>query len=385
MLETLGERAISGMAYFLISLPIIVKQGVETSERFAGELGGFLDDIAQAKAEEKDIFYGSLVTELCEGGYFSDKNYLNPLKEILEEYYEGHEIVDEILQHAEKAYKEWQKDYQLKVVLIAENQRSERCKCVVCSCSGYTIGIYVVDSEKFTFELLEGVKGIDKEAAFVTARAICDKKNWAIVAETSKDFLPADCNQRAFIERMLDVYNNVKAAGDISEADIYEIIAKNIFLPTEEGWLQIEAELKKIGFEIIKRYPKVYGYNLYCEFYKDGPRFILDIVDVSPFKVKFEMVDSYYNPRDIYEPECGPSYVDTAEISRKHQDYNSLPDTLKGEIIEENTFDNENWEPSQMRFIEAVFKNEDEIWPWVKELALNWKAEWEKEPEFTAA
>lgn len=71
--------------------------------------------------------------------------------------------------------------------------------------------------------------------------------------------------------------------------------------------------------------------------------------------------------------------------SRLHGDFLSLPKILQEEITEENILDNANWEPAQMRFAEAVIENEEDIWPWIKELALKWKEEWETEPEFKAA
>jgi hypothetical protein len=92
---------------------------------------------------------------------------------------------------------------------------------------------------------------------------------------------------------------------------------------------------------------------------KDGCKISVELNTVAPFKVRLTLKDSYYEPRDIYEYDCGPSYLDS-----EHNEW----------------LQNENWEPGEIKTLNNTFDKPEAIWEWIKTEIPKLEDEWAKIP-----
>jgi len=132
--------------------------------------------------------------------------------------------------------------------------------------------------------------------------------------------------------------------------------------PDEAGLKKVLEELDKIGLDRDREpHLKIDKVQVYAKTYKYNPMFNFEISNVAPFKVTLTMNDSYYEPRDIYEIDCGPSYYDK-ELGTWMQ--------------------NENWEPTELFSESKTFEKLEDVWKWIAEKVKEWEDKWREMPVY---
>jgi hypothetical protein len=128
----------------------------------------------------------------------------------------------------------------------------------------------------------------------------------------------------------------------------------------------VEKTLRELGFRdtemsIEERVIRTEVVKIHTHTDKYSPCFIIEIENILPFKTKITMLDSYYEPRDIYHYECAPMYYD--------------PHTGDYSI-------NENWSPLELGEREGSFDSVASLWKWVNETIDALHSEWSKLPPY---
>lgn len=119
---------------------------------------------------------------------------------------------------------------------------------------------------------------------------------------------------------------------------------------------ELVKQLEKLGIaRDIEVHSDIEQHQVHTHTSKYGPCIIISVTPRSPFTVLVEMKDSYYEPRDIYDLDCGPSYYDKEEKA---------------------WFTNENWSPVELFSAAATFKEAAEIYPWIKAQVDAFEVKW---------
>lgn len=184
-------------------------------------------------------------------------------------------------------------------------------------------------------------------------------------------------NKELFLQKMSDLADKLESNG-IALYELDNMITRHLNIPDEAGWKVVETELSNIGLCDFDETSKYYGFQIYAhlqDYGDEGPKFDINIHDMSPFFISIRAIDSYHNPQMDYE--CGKTYIDDDQLFENYPSFNELDDEKKKELIKEYTYDNDNWEPSEYGKAETNVREPEEIWSWLKEQVEKFKKEWE--------
>jgi len=182
-----------------------------------------------------------------------------------------------------------------------------------------------------------------------------------------------------FLQKMGELADKLESKG-VELAEIDRMINRNLNIPDQEEWEIVGQELDKIGLKVDEENSKYYGFNIYVYFndYGDeGPKFEINIHNLSPFFVSIRAIDSYYNPQ--FDGDCGKTFIDDAQLFEDHPNFTNYEDNKRNELLEEYTLENENWEPSEFGKAETTVKEPEEIWAWLKEQVDKFQKKWDAE------
>lgn len=186
-----------------------------------------------------------------------------------------------------------------------------------------------------------------------------------------------------FLTQMAELYDDMARQAPGQLWQLAHRIRDLLNLQNEDTWQVIETKLK--GMEIfreISRAEKLSAYKVYARVGWSGPSIHIELKDGSPVKVTLTLIDSYYEPRAIYDEDTGPRYVNWDDLREAYPEFEASSEEAQASMMEDHSHDNGDWEPSAIRTISEEFLEPDDVWPWIEEQAKVLLAKWEALPPF---